>query len=179
MKIFNKLVRDKIPEIIEKDGCMPKVHILSEDDYLMELGKKLLEEVKEYHADKNLEELADILEVLHATCKAHGYTLEELEAKRREKAAERGGFEERLFLEYVEDSEDDKNGVVSDIKALKKWSKIPDHVQEMIVNNVFCKTCGATTITEYSIVDDPCGITLQGKCAKCGGSVARYIEDID
>lgn len=102
MKIYNKLVRDKIPELIELDGKKCATHILSEGEYIAALETKLDEEVAEYQADKNLEEMADVLEVLRAICIARGYTLEELEQLRAKKAAERGGFEERIFLEYVE-----------------------------------------------------------------------------
>lgn len=104
MKKYNKLVRDKIPEVIENDGHKAKFRTLSEKDYFAALDKKLLEEVKEYQVDISLEEMADVLEVLYAICNARGYTLEELEAKRKEKNAERGCFEKRLLLEYVEDS---------------------------------------------------------------------------
>ncbi|MDK2967173.1 nucleoside triphosphate pyrophosphohydrolase [Lacrimispora sp.] len=96
----NKLVRDKIPEIIESDGRKAGYHVLSEEEYLAALDNKLQEEVEEYQADKSLEEMADVLEVLYAICKARGYTKEELESKRREKFIERGGFERKLFLEY-------------------------------------------------------------------------------
>ncbi len=103
MKKYDKLVRDKIPEIIGNNGCNAKFQILSEEDYIAALDQKLLEEVKEYQADKSLEEMADVLEVLYAICNARGYTIDELEAKRQEKNIDRGGFEKRLFLEYVED----------------------------------------------------------------------------
>lgn len=102
MKVYNKLVRDKIPEIIEADGKTCKTRILSDEEYITSLEAKLNEEVAEYQADKNLEEMTDILEVLQAICIARGYSLEELEALRIKKSDERGGFAEKLFLEYVE-----------------------------------------------------------------------------
>lgn len=102
MKVYNKLVRDRIPEIIEEDGKICKTKILSDEEYIASLEAKLNEEVAEYQADKNLEEMADVLEVLHAICIARGYSLEELEALRRKKANERGGFADKIFLEYVE-----------------------------------------------------------------------------
>lgn len=102
MKIYNKLVRDKIPKIIEADGKSCKTHILSNAEYIAALEEKLNEEVAEYQADKNLEEMADVLEVLQAICLARGYSLEELEALRAKKFDERGGFLEKIFLEYVE-----------------------------------------------------------------------------
>ena len=102
VKVYNKLVRDKIPEIIEDDGNTCKTRILSDEDYIASLEAKLNEEVAEYQADKNLEEMADVLEVLQAICIARGYSLEELEALRAKKANERGGFADKIFLEYVE-----------------------------------------------------------------------------
>lgn len=103
MKIHNKLVRDKIPVIIQNDGKTCVTHVLSDEEYIAALETKLNEEVIEYQVDKNLEEMADVLEVLQAICVARGYRLEELEAMRKKKADERGGFENRIFLEYVEE----------------------------------------------------------------------------
>ena len=102
MKVYNKLVRDNIPEIIEEDGKACMTRILSDEEYIASLETKLNEEVAEYQADKNLEEMADVLEVLQAICIARGYSLEELEALRAKKANERGGFADKIFLEYVE-----------------------------------------------------------------------------
>ena len=101
MRVYNKLVRDKIPEIIKADGKECKKRILSNDEYIAVLEAKLNEEVAEYQADKNLEEMADVLEVLQAICIARGYSLEELEALRAKKVSERGGFADKIFLEYV------------------------------------------------------------------------------
>lgn len=102
MKIHNKLVRDKIPEIIEEPGRICTTHILSAEDYIVALETKLNEEVAEYQEEKNLEEMADVLEVLRAICIARGYTIEQLELVRKKKADERGGFANKIFLEYVE-----------------------------------------------------------------------------
>ena len=99
MKVYNKLVRDKIPEIIEADGKTCKTKILSGEEYIAALETKLNEEVAEYQTDKNLEEMADVLQ---AICVARGYGLDELEAMRAKKAEERGGFSDKIFLEYVE-----------------------------------------------------------------------------
>lgn len=103
MTIHNKLVRDKIPEIIENTGKTAYCHIVTEEEYLSKLDKKLNEECAEYQADKSLEELADMLEVMYAIAEARGYSLEELENVRAEKAIKRGGFKDRIFLEKVED----------------------------------------------------------------------------
>ena len=78
--VYNKLVRDKIPEIIEADGKICKIEILSDAKYLEMIDAKLDEELAEYHKDQNLEELADLLEVIHAAAIARGYSIEELEA---------------------------------------------------------------------------------------------------
>lgn len=99
---YNKLVRDKIPEIIEKDNKTCEIRILDDDEYLKMIDAKLDEELAEYHKDQNLEELADILEVLYAATKARGYSLEDLEECRREKAEKRGGFERKILLKTVE-----------------------------------------------------------------------------
>ena len=103
--VHNKLVRDKIPEIIEKAGKKAYTHILSEEEYMTELDKKLNEECAEYQADKSIEELADMLEVMYAIAEARGWSVSELEAVRREKAEKRGAFEKRVFLERVDDDE--------------------------------------------------------------------------
>ncbi|MDD3278006.1 MAG: nucleoside triphosphate pyrophosphohydrolase [Lachnospiraceae bacterium] len=103
MKVHNKLVRDRIPEIIEASGKCCVTHILTDEEYIAALETKLNEEVAEYQADKNLEEMADVLEVLRAICAARGYSMEELEDMRAKKAKERGEFRDKIFLEYVED----------------------------------------------------------------------------
>ena len=99
--IYNKLVRDKIPEIIEASGKTCEMEILSDQEYLQMLDKKLDEELAEYHQEQNIEELADLLEVLYATAKARGYSIEELENVRVEKQKARGGFDKKLFLKSV------------------------------------------------------------------------------
>ncbi len=96
---MGKLVRDKIPQIIQADGKSPIIRTLSEEDYLKELDKKLNEEVAEYQADKSIEEMADVLEVLYAICEARGHSLEELEQVRKEKSDKRGAFKERIYWE--------------------------------------------------------------------------------
>ena len=99
--IYNKLVRDKIPEIIEKSGKQCEIEILSDEKYLEMIDKKLDEELMEYHKDKNLEELADLLEVIYAATKARGYSIKDLEKIRTEKAEKRGGFDKKILLRKV------------------------------------------------------------------------------
>ena len=103
MKIiqYYKLVRDRIPDIIMDSGKTCSTEILSLDNYVHMLDAKLDEELAEYHKDQNIEELADLLEVIRAAAIARGYTLEELEQVRAEKAAKRGGFEKRILLKEV------------------------------------------------------------------------------
>lgn len=101
VKHYWKLVRDRIPEIIEASGKTCETEILSDADYQMMLDAKLDEELAEYHRDQNLEELADLLEVLYAAALARGYTLEQLERLRLEKAERRGGFERKILLKSV------------------------------------------------------------------------------
>jgi predicted house-cleaning noncanonical NTP pyrophosphatase (MazG superfamily) len=101
IKEYHKLVRDKIPEIIEGSGKICETVILSENEYLQMVDAKLDEELAEYHKDQNIEELADLLEVIYAAAKARGYTIEQLERVRKEKAEKRGGFEKRILLKTV------------------------------------------------------------------------------
>lgn len=99
----NKLVRDRIPEIIEGSGKTCVTRILPLEEYLAALDAKLTEELAEYQADKSMEELADLLEVMMAVAEARGHSFAEVEVIRRAKAEKRGGFRERIFLESVTD----------------------------------------------------------------------------
>lgn len=96
--IINKLVRDKIPSIIEANGQTPRIRILSDEDYTVSLEQKLDEEVNEFHRDKNLEELADILEVVYALAENLGCHKEELLEVYQKKHDQRGGFRDRILL---------------------------------------------------------------------------------
>lgn len=98
---YNKLVRDRIPEIIESSGKTCTVEILSDEDYLRMVDAKLDEELAEYHKDQNIEELADLLEVIYAATKARGYSIDQLETVRSEKAAKRGAFDKKILLKEV------------------------------------------------------------------------------
>ena len=95
---FNKLVRDRIPAIIEAGGERPVTRILNDEEYLRCLEQKLDEETAEYHEGKNLEELADILEVVYALTEAGGHSREELLSVYEKKHEARGGFADRVFL---------------------------------------------------------------------------------
>lgn len=99
--VYNKLVRDKIPEIIEKEGKTCTCSVLSDENYLKMLDEKLNEELAEYQEDKSMEELADLLEVIKAVALARGSSFEKVEEIRRAKAEKRGGFDKRIYLEEV------------------------------------------------------------------------------
>lgn len=100
---YRKLVRDKIPEIIENAGKICTTEVLSDVEYLQMLDMKLEEELKKYYQDKNLEELADLMEVIFAVVEARGYSIAELEQVRKKKADERGGFKQKILLKQVSD----------------------------------------------------------------------------
>lgn len=101
---YNKLVRDKIPEIIKNNNETPVTRILSDDEYKIELEKKLLEEyyeVIEANGKNRLEELADMLEVRIALVNLENATLEDIMTIADEKRNKCGGFKEKIFLESV------------------------------------------------------------------------------
>ncbi|WLD94461.1 nucleoside triphosphate pyrophosphohydrolase [Alkalihalobacillus sp. AL-G] len=107
MPTYNKLVRDRIPEIIRNTGVDFNTRIMKEKEYHVELRKKLKEELNEYleanNDNSSIEELADIVEIINALTSVHNSSVEELESVRKEKAEKRGGFQERIFLIDVED----------------------------------------------------------------------------
>jgi len=107
MPTYNKLVRDKIPQIIEKTGKKYTTEILNDQDYIKYLKEKSYEELDEYCAaqsnEEAVEELADLLEIIHALASHHDFSIEEVEKVRLEKAEKRGGFQEKIFLIEVED----------------------------------------------------------------------------
>lgn len=103
-KNYHKLVRDRIPEIIAFDGKTCVTEISPDEQYLEMLDAKLTEELSEYQESHSLEELADLLEVLRTVVKARGWTWEELERVRQDKAAKRGGFEKKILLKEVREN---------------------------------------------------------------------------
>lgn len=102
MKMYNKLVRDNIPDIMIKNGAKPVTRILSNEEYLKELNKKLLEEVNEYLESEDIMEIADIEEVLLAILKGKQISLEEFNKLRIDKVNKRGAFDKKIFLEKEE-----------------------------------------------------------------------------
>lgn len=104
--IYDKLVRDKIPEILESKGIKAYFRSLDEAEYKEYLEKKLDEEVAEFHKSKSIEELADILDVIEALCNLAGTTDDMIWAQGR-KYIERGGFEKRICLVEIEEERED------------------------------------------------------------------------
>lgn len=101
---YDKLIRDKIPEIIQKDGKDSAIRIAEEEEYVQKLLEKLEEEVTELLSapeENEAEEIADILEVLYAICDARGVSRDKIEEIRVQKANERGGFQKRIILEEI------------------------------------------------------------------------------
>ncbi|MGE7846058.1 nucleoside triphosphate pyrophosphohydrolase [Bacillus cereus] len=108
MPTYNKLIRNKIPQIIKSNGKTLTTRLLNEDEYIEELCKKTQEELTEYIEAKTkphkLEELSDLLELINALAEHEGATLEEINKIRKKKAEERGGFSDRVFLIEVTDN---------------------------------------------------------------------------
>ena len=103
-KIYNKLVRDNIPKIIESNGEIPITKILDDKEYKKELEKKLNEEYQEVlnaRGKDRIEELADMLEVIKYLAKIENSSLDEVIKIAREKSSKRGAFENKIFLEKV------------------------------------------------------------------------------
>lgn len=109
-KIHNKLVRDNIPDIIEKSGREPIAHTLDDKQYKAELEKKLYEEYEEMlkteTSQERIEELADIIEIVASLAKLEGKTLEDVMVVAKEKTRKRGGFDKKIFLERVISKDD-------------------------------------------------------------------------
>ncbi|MBD3252796.1 hypothetical protein GF386_03635 [Candidatus Pacearchaeota archaeon] len=96
---YDKLIRDKIPEIIKNKGLIPVTHIASDEEYSEKLKAKLQEEVDEFLEDSIQEELADILEVIYALCDLYNIDKDRLENLRKEKAEKRGRFKNKIILD--------------------------------------------------------------------------------
>ena len=101
--VYNKLVRDRIPEIIKKTGSKCKCHIITDDnEYLEKLHEKLQEEIEEFKAKPSTEEFADVLEVMEAISKFYGFHIDAIKDAKKDKKAKRGGFDKRIVLETTD-----------------------------------------------------------------------------
>jgi predicted house-cleaning noncanonical NTP pyrophosphatase (MazG superfamily) len=99
---YDKLVRDRIPQIIEAEGKRCTVRVLDDEQYARSLDSKLIEELVEYQQNRDIEELADLVEVIHAIVIDRGMSLDAFAQLRQRKAEARGGVGARRFLESVE-----------------------------------------------------------------------------
>ena len=153
--VYNKLVRDNIPAIIEASGRTPVHSTLDDAAYLHALDAKLSEELAEYQESKSMEELADLLEVMIAVAAARGSSIEEVETIRKEKAAQRGGFEQRIYLhEVISDSDHES--------------------KERIMKSILIKD--TTREEREQIVSDSLG-ALESACDGCAAGMAEMYQD--
>ena len=114
---YNKLVRDKIPENIDSEnGRKSKYRILNDDEYLKELNKKVIEEANEFVEENSIEELGDLMEVLNAIMKLKGYKMEDVNTAMKRKVDKKGSFNNKIYLEYV----DEKSRNLEEEKELNK-----------------------------------------------------------
>ena len=105
MRVYNKLVRDNIPKIIADNGEKANTYILDDEQYIIELKKKLREEVNEYFESDELVELADILEVVDALASAAGNSFADVLDLKKKKTIKNGAFNEKIFLVEVEEND--------------------------------------------------------------------------
>ena len=102
--MYNKLVRDNIPDIIKKNGATPIVRLLDDEEYFKELNRKLKEELNEYLDGNDIEELADLYEVMLAILDYKKMSLMEFDIIRKMKVEKRGAFKNKIYLESVIDN---------------------------------------------------------------------------
>ncbi len=101
---YNKLVRDRIPENIDSEpGRKSQYRILDDTEYLKELNRKILEEANEFIEENSIEELGDLMEVINAIMKLKGCSMEEVNKVMKSKAEKKGAFDNKIFLEYVDE----------------------------------------------------------------------------
>ena len=121
-KVYNKLVRDRIPEIIEASGKTCLTAVLSEEAYLHMLDQKLNEELTEYQESKSIEELADLIEVIAAAAKARGCSWDRLMKIRDKKLHQRGGFDQKILLLEVSEKPCTETSPDKPANAGKPWT---------------------------------------------------------
>lgn len=101
---FEKLVRDKAPSIMKGEGITSEMRIMEHEEYILKLKAKILEEAREVAAathEELLEELADVLEVVHCLARANGFAVDDIERERVSKFERRGGFEDKIYISHV------------------------------------------------------------------------------
>lgn len=119
---YNKLVRDKIPENIDSElGRKCKYRILDDEEYLKELNRKVLEEANEFVEENSIEELGDLVEVINAIMKLKGYSMEEVNEVMKAKEEKKGSFNDKIFLEYVDEK---KRNLKEEKESNKEFRKV-------------------------------------------------------
>lgn len=103
MKTYNKLVRDKIPQVLDEKNIKYNIRIAEDQEYLIKLQEKLQEEILEFKRTPNLDEYIDIVEVLEALAKYHGIDLKPMRLRKRMKREHKGGFDKKIILESTEE----------------------------------------------------------------------------
>ena len=103
MREYDKLVRDRIPEVVRENDETPVTHTVDGEAYRERLREKLVEEATEFRDDPTVEELGDVLDVVAAIREAEPVDESDLQRKRQAKAAQRGGFEDGVVLDRVEE----------------------------------------------------------------------------
>ena len=118
---YNKLVRDRIPEIIDSEpGRKSQYRILDDDEYLIQLNKKIIEESNEFIEENSIEELGDLMEVINAIMKLKCYSMEEVIKVMKAKADKKGAFNKKIYLEYVDE---DKRNIEEEEELKKEFRK--------------------------------------------------------
>ena len=118
---YNKLVRDRIPEEINKEpGKKCKYRILNDEEYLKELNKKIIEEANEFVEENSIEELGDLMEVINAIMNIKGYNIEEVNQVMRDKENRKGAFNKKIYLEYVDE---EKRNLKEEMELNKNFRK--------------------------------------------------------
>ena len=119
---YNKLVRDKIPEEINSmEGRKAKFRIMDENEYIKELNRKLLEESNEFVEENDIEELADVMEVIEAIMKSKNINCEDVKKIQEKKKNKKGSFNRKIYLEYVEE---EKRNIKEEEELKKKFRKL-------------------------------------------------------
>ena len=119
---YNKLVRDKIPEEINSmEGRKTKFRIMDENEYIKELNRKLLEESNEFVEENDIEELADVMEVMESIMKIKNIQQEEVKKIQTKKRDKKGSFDRKIYLEYVEE---EKRNIKEEEELKKKFRKL-------------------------------------------------------
>ena len=117
--VYNKLVRDNIPsQINNQDGRKAKYKILEDEEYIKELNKKLLEESHEFIEENKPEELADIMEVIENIMRVKNISWDEVSTIKKEKKDKKGGFADKIYLEYVDE---EKRNIEEEKELNKSW----------------------------------------------------------